>query len=316
MRVLLIFSFILPCSVFGQGSFASPAGQVGTTAIHKDSSIFVAWATNCVTYRGPQDIATTSSPLVSLGDDYNATGQSGEFGVVSLGDGGEAILTFDTPIINGTGWDFAVFENGFNDTFLELAFVEVSSDGVNYYRFPATSETQDTLQTDGFGNTDATKVNNLAGKYKAQYGTPFDLDEMTGVAGLDVNNVTHVKIIDVVGTIDETYATFDQFGQKINDPYPTDFASGGFDLDAVGVIHQEPLSVYHSIYSIDVYPNPAEDIINLVSNGQNNYSILSLSGKIMTQGTFTDQTKLSLSDFAAGIYLLKINDQVQRLIIH
>ena len=36
-----------------------------------------------------------------------------------VGDGGSAILTFDTPIANGPGFDFAVFENGFSDTFLE-----------------------------------------------------------------------------------------------------------------------------------------------------------------------------------------------------
>ena len=81
---------------------------------------------------------------------------------MSLGDGGVAILTFKYPIKNETGNDFAVFENSFNDTFLELAFVEVSSDGIHYFRFPAVSNTQDTLQMGNDASIDARHLNNLA----------------------------------------------------------------------------------------------------------------------------------------------------------
>jgi len=59
------------------------------------------------------------------------------------------------------GFDFAVFENSFNDSFLELAFVEVSSDGINFVRFPATSNTQTDVQITGFGTIDPTYINNL-----------------------------------------------------------------------------------------------------------------------------------------------------------
>ena len=45
--------------------------------------------------------------------------------------------------MNGNSWDFCVFENAFNDSFLELGFVEVSSNGNDFYRFPSTSFTQD-----------------------------------------------------------------------------------------------------------------------------------------------------------------------------
>ena len=59
---------------------------------------------------------------------------------------------------------------------------------------------------------DATKLNNLAGKYKAQYGTPFDLNELDGISGLDINYISHVKIIDCIGTIDSNFGSFDSFG--------------------------------------------------------------------------------------------------------
>jgi hypothetical protein len=72
-------------------------------------------------------------------------------------------------------------------------------------------------------------------------GTPFDLDELSGVSALlNIDAVTHVRIIDVVGSLNDLYASRDSLGNKINDPWSTPFASSGFDLDAVGVIHAVP----------------------------------------------------------------------------
>jgi hypothetical protein len=57
----------------------------------------------------------------SYGDDSCALGPA-DNNVVSLGDSGYAIVKFDIPISDGPGFDFAVFENAFDDEFLELAF--------------------------------------------------------------------------------------------------------------------------------------------------------------------------------------------------
>ena len=122
-------------------------------AIYKDSSIFVSWATGCTVDRGFQNISDSFLGLASTGDSSLAIGKADGSGVVSLGDAGTAILSFQSPITNGVGYDFAVFENGFSfgvDSlfFLELAFVEVSSDGQHYFRFPSTSLTDTIIQID------------------------------------------------------------------------------------------------------------------------------------------------------------------------
>jgi hypothetical protein len=162
----------------------------------------------------------------------------GKSGVVSLGDGGIATLTFSAAIFNGEGFDFAIFENSFSDDFLELAHVEVSSDGINFFRFPSVSLSPSDVQVESFGLLDATQIYNLAGKYRLFYGTPFDLQDLANELGLDINSMTHVRIIDVVGSILPEFATYDSQGNIINDPWPTPFPTSGFDLDAVGVIHQ------------------------------------------------------------------------------
>ncbi len=59
--------------------------------------------------------------------------------------------SFGFPLWNGPGPDFAVFENAFTDEFLELALVAVSSDGINYFEFPAISLSPVDEQIAGFG---------------------------------------------------------------------------------------------------------------------------------------------------------------------
>lgn len=159
------------------------------------------------------DVAKPELGKVSAGEPEMALGAAMSNGVVSLGDGGSITLGFDPPIGNGPGPDFAVFENGFADIFLELALVSVSSDGVHFYTFPAESESDTTLQINGFGAINCRNVHNLAGKYKVGYGTPFDLQDLANVSQLDLNAITHVRITDVVGSMDEAHASKDSKGQ-------------------------------------------------------------------------------------------------------
>jgi len=202
MKAFLFFTFyFLFFTAYAQ--YAPQAGLPGSTAISASSSLFTSWATQCTIYRGFMNIANPSLGYASAGDSSMAIGPADDF-TVSLGDSGVAVLTFAHPIFNGTGPDFAVFENGFlnplNDSqaFLELGFVEVSSDGLNFTRFPANSLTNDNVQITNDSYIDANNLNNLAGSYTTMYGTPFDLEELSGTPGLDINNITHVRIVDTL----------------------------------------------------------------------------------------------------------------------
>lgn len=233
----------LVCPAFA-GPYPPSAGQPGSDAIAAGDSRFTTWATGCTVERGPTEIGYEGSTLANYGTDSEATGQSNAtpglpYPVVSLGDGGTATLEYFQPFGDVPGPDFAVFENGFDTNFLELAHVEVSSDGVNFFRFPSTSLTAASAILGEGGSVDPTNVRNLAGKYMAGFGTPFDLAELRNVSPLlDIQRITHVRVIDVIGTNDPTLASFDAAGHIIIDPYPTPYFSGGFDLDAVGAFSQ------------------------------------------------------------------------------
>ncbi|MFV0572947.1 MAG: DUF5074 domain-containing protein [Xanthomarina gelatinilytica] len=295
------------------GTYAPPVGQAETTAIATASGLFVDWANGVEITRGYINISNPTAEdngnnYASYGSPSVATGIA-DNSVVSLGDAGEAILTFETPITDGEGYDFAVFENSFSDTFLELAFVEVSSDGTNYFRFPAHSLTQTNTQVGGFGSVDATFINNLAGKYRANFGTPFDLSDLPNDPLLNKNNITHVKVVDVVGTIDPAYASYDAYGNAVNDPFPTPFWSSGFDLDAVGVINNQESLSKEDFYKerIVMFPNPAINYFSVAGHNQNiNVEIYSQTGRLVKSLINIMGNNIDISNLETGLYLVKV----------
>ncbi|MEL7038956.1 MAG: PEP-CTERM sorting domain-containing protein [Cyanobacteria bacterium J06592_8] len=232
------------------------------TANNTVNPLFVSWATGYINYLPTEGVLEQwQTPEQALGE---VTGTSVD--IVSLGEltteqinssvnPGEITLTFDRAIRNSEGADFAVFENGFGfaDTgnlFAELAYVEVSTDGVNFARFPSISLTPD--QLDPIGQINPTQVYNLAGKHinngvvisedefvQTSWGTPFDLDVLAEIAQqdlVDLNNINFVRIVDIPGN----GAFTDTEGNPIYDPWQTPIpGSGGFDLEAIGVINAQ-----------------------------------------------------------------------------
>jgi hypothetical protein len=310
-RIFILLMVLVPVTMWAQ--FAPASCFSGTTAMHADSSAFVAWATGCTVERGLMRINKPNLGYASFGEEALVAGvPGGTYDVVSLGDGGSATVTFASPICNGEGPDFAIFENGLHpDTdstmtlyFLELAFVEVSSDGEHFFRFPAVTHVQTETQVGGFDAMNPAQIHNFAGKYEAFYGTPFDLAEVEDNALLDKNSVTHIRVIDVVGNINPEYATYDSEGHPVNDPWPTGFNTGGFDLDAIGVIHD----LAHGVSSnesetVSVYPNPVRDRLSVKGENIQSVEVFNLVGqKIMT----TEETSIDLSDLNEGVYFLRV----------
>ncbi|MBO4574404.1 MAG: T9SS type A sorting domain-containing protein [Bacteroidales bacterium] len=319
-KLIVILMAMVPMAVWAQ--FAPAAGQPGTTAMRADSSAFVAWATGCVAEPGPMNITNPSAGMAGQGwPASNVIGYpEGTYGVTCLGDGGMATVTFASPICNRPGPDFAVFENGFENAqaagmyFLELGFVEVSSDGENFFRFPAISMVQTETQIGGMGCIDPQQIHNFASKYEAMYGTPFDLDEVPDNPLLNKNNITHVRVVDVIGNIDPAYCTYDSQGHPVNDPWPTPFASCGMDLDAVGVIHDiehfpnPPQGIEENEnVMISIYPNPANDFIRIetmCTSSVQRVEMYSVTGQLVLSST---ETEINVSELEPGVYFIRVN---------
>ena len=190
--------------------------------------------------------------------------------LLSLGNGGSITCTFDWPIGDGPGADFAVFENGFSDftdwegtsradstrsfAYLEFAFVDVATTPSAWARFPSAYLASNPvynlshISEDRFASQDATWVDGLAGKHTLAYGTPFDLARLTNAPAVltgdvDLHEINYIRLTDVVGDGREV----DFEGRPILDPY-YDFqlgypepafpaATDGFELRAIAVLH-------------------------------------------------------------------------------
>jgi hypothetical protein len=224
----------------GFGGFINPENYV--------NPLFFGWADQVSIYAPTPGVGTSwSNPSLALGP---VTGDN--FDIVSLGDldatqigngitPGEITLMFLTPLRNFSGADLVIFENGIGSAtsvFAELAYVEISSDGVNFARFPSKSLTASAVG--GYGNINPTDAFNLAGKHVNAngecWGTPFEFSQLAAdplVTGgqVDLNAIRYVRLVDIPGSGDFK----DSENRSIFDAWLT-FGSGGFDLEAVGVV--------------------------------------------------------------------------------
>ncbi len=237
--------------------------------------IFRGWADAVVSYEPAPGVGYDwKNSEMALRPSYSNTAYIDHiFDVVSLGDlyqsdidagtqPGRITLSFTETIRDQNGYDFVVFENDFrymgDDYFCEFGYVEVSSDGVNFARFPSVSLTDGPVGD--YGTINITNVYNLAGKQPNEgsrfMGTPFDLSEIANepnvAAGLvDLNNISYVRIVDVPGSgdfYDNAHKLIDpctwpnwsyyDANHPIYDAWVT-YDSGGFDLEAIGVLQPQ-----------------------------------------------------------------------------
>jgi len=222
--------------------FASWA--TGATYAPTAQVIGPAW-TNQANALGPAEADNTR--LVSLGDLDQAQIDAGS-------PPGSLVLEFDLPIADQEGPDFAVFENTIivqatlGLIFGEMAYVDVSSDGTNFARFPGVSlHTPATTYTNlpggrGYAYFEPRGVYNMAGKHVNNgdsWGTPFDLRDLRWhplvIGGsVDLAEIRYVRIVDIPGSGD--YLDHSSPARPVLDGWVT-WGSGGADVDAVGVIN-------------------------------------------------------------------------------
>lgn len=303
MRIWVLLLWLLPLGVMGQ--FDPAGGEEGSRAVHADNSFIERWADSVIINRGFLDIEDTLLGKVDNGEAVYALGKA-DAQVVSLGDAGEAIIVLSKPIKKIDGYEFAVYENGFkagNGYFLELAEVAVSSDGLHWVTFAGVSNTDTLQQITNAMWLDAGKLNNLAGKHPAFWGTPFDIDELPDLKILDKDNITHIRITDVIGSVNPAFARRDSRNGIINDPYPTPFSSGGFDLDAVAILSPGYTKVAGIQAGILPFPNPvySSKTINL-SFQFNKLTFLNCQGEIISE--FKNSETIEIPTVAGMYYCL------------
>ena len=159
-------------------------------------------------------------PGVVLGPPQGKGANAGSLDVVSLGKDGTIVLAFDDiELVDGPGPDLLVFENPFS-TWLETGYVAVSEDGQTWHEWPC-------APTDAAGGFPG-----CAGVHPVFANPDNGIDPTDPkVAGGDAFDLADL------GMTHARYVRIRDSGHNPSDP-----PGGGFDLDAIAVVHGAPVT--------------------------------------------------------------------------
>lgn len=203
------------------GGFAGPDGSV----IREDRFIV---SVVSFTKGDCAGFGETQLPEIVQGPPVGAGMLKGSFDVVSLGVGGEIVVSFgDNAIVDGPGVDFVVFENAFfaggnpNSPAADLGEVSVSEDGTTWTTFPCTPAAQPPHgDCAGWRPVYSAPGNGISPlDLAAAGGDPYDL------ATIGVSKAKFVRIRDL--------------GTEACPPTPPKPNNAGFDLDAIVIVNAE-----------------------------------------------------------------------------
>jgi hypothetical protein len=213
----------------GRGDDAGPGGDgPGGDASSGEGGLAAdRFVTGVVFTPGPcAGFGASDMPGIVEGPPVGGGASKGSVDVVSLGAGGEIVLSFaPNAIVDGPGVDFIVFENPFyiggneQQPYAELGEVSVSDDGTTWVTYPCTATSYPYGQCAGWHAVYSAPGNGIS---------PVD----PGTAGGDPYDLADVGL---------THARFVRIRDKSGEVCP-DAGGGnadGFDLDAISIVNAE-----------------------------------------------------------------------------
>jgi len=258
-----------------------------------------------------------------LGGPQGAGLSNGSLDVLTLGTGGDVTLGFDVVITDGPGADFTVYENGFlltgsTSIFAEYGYVEVSSNGVDFARFPNAGLPTSSVWGSAPGLAGgmpclANVVTNSIDPFDpvVSGGDAFDLAELVGdplVLGgqVDLSQVHFVRLVnastsgadfDAVAVIQHQAAQ--AFGQPTCDLYRD--AQGFLHLvvsDADGLVDLDVPSWHVSVNLVPVPLNRLRQFLTIQSLTATELHLV--SPQPIASFGMTAQLAVSVSDLGGG----------------
>jgi hypothetical protein len=198
------------------GGFVAPDGGV----VRADRFVM---KVESVTYGPCAGFGQAELPGIVQGPPLGGGQDHGSLDVLSLGSGGQIVLSFgDNAIEDGPGADFIVFENPFligggGNVFAEPGEVSVSADGLTWKTYPCTATSAPYGACAGWRPVLSTPDNGLS---------PFDPKSAGGDA-FDLADVglAEARFVRIVDKTNQACAP----GSSANE--------NGFDLDAISIVN-------------------------------------------------------------------------------
>ena len=72
------------------------------------------------------------------------------------------------------------------------------------------------------------------------------------------------------------------------------------------IVVNSQLSLEELDLVVGVYPNPTTDFVTISVNGQFDYEVVDVNGKLVANGSANNSKQISFEAFANGTYLVKV----------
>ena len=67
--------------------------------------------------------------------------------------------------------------------------------------------------------------------------------------------------------------------------------------------------------SVSVYPNPAHEVLYIVANGNVEYQMINSVGQVVMSGNVEGNAQINVSGLNSGVYFLKVDANIQKVVI-
>lgn len=247
-------------------AFTPPAGTTTTYIATSDDAGDCSFSVDITSNALPTVVATADTTAVCFG--------------------GQVTLT-------GTGADSYVWDNG-------------ATDGVPTTPASGTTNYQVTGTDSGTGceNTDMIAI--MASNPTASFSITHEVAGNDGAINLTVLNGVAPFVfdwdIDGLGDNDDTEdlsgLTAGIYSVIITDDLGCTEVANATVYNVVGIAVDD--------FKFEIYPNPANDIVNIKANGIFEYSIFDLSEKLILKGKANSTETIELADLESGVYFVQI----------
>jgi len=158
----------------------------------------------------------------------------------------------------------------------DISFIQGTADGSNYFHVGYRTEPPATFSETELIKTTNDKLNNC---------------EQAEII-LTSNPIVIQNVPIIYGSTPNTATPFEPFNTGIN--YTSDSCDPNLSVGD------------NDINEIIIYPNPADDLLNLFGENISSYKIFDYTGKIIKESTINQETAIKIDYLKSGLYLIEI----------
>lgn len=195
---------------------------------------------------------------------------------------------------------------------------EASTNDITSFEFKGSPETVGkvlklSIRTDANPQETTWKIINLTTGEAVLQGGPYD----------EANHM-YTETLDITGDGCYDFTIYDAGGDGLDGGVyglkagsTTLFSGNSFgDSESNEFSYEVTADVEENLnYSVSIYPNPTDGMLNIVSEGEQDVVVYNTIGQIVFESVCDGVLQIDMKHFGAGIYAIKVGNETQRIVV-